>query len=98
MSDTTKVICIYGNKSKPEPAEHIIKFPGGSIALCRTSDNEYWAHIEVNRGHVNEDMHREAKAGEIVDTRLDYEFPHSEIKEVENSEHLQHLAIRIKTN
>lgn len=49
MAATAKTIVLKGDPKKPESAEHIIEFPGGSISVCRTSENEYWAHVHVNR-------------------------------------------------
>ena len=41
---------LLGDKTiRPEPATHIIEFPGGAIELSRTTDGNYWAHIIVNR-------------------------------------------------
>jgi len=43
-------VLVEGNKNvRPEPSEHMIEFPGGSIAVMRTSNDEYWAHIWVNK-------------------------------------------------
>lgn len=96
--DTAKVILLKGDKSNPESTEHIIKFPGGSIAVCRTSNNEYWAHIEVNHGQANLESVRESANGLIVDSRLDYDYPaNPNILEIENMENLNHIAVRIKT-
>jgi len=102
MADTAKVILIEGNPANPEPAEHIIKFPGGSIAVCRTSDNEYWAHIEVNHkdgpnGQILEDDHRQSKNGEVVTSRVDYNYPHTDIPAIQYHENINHIAVRIKT-
>ena len=96
MADTTKVILLKGDKRNPESSEHIIKFPGGSIAVARTSDNEYWAHIEVNKRELLEDEVRGSKFGEITDTRLDYE--NGDILEIENADQMLHLAVRIRTS
>lgn len=94
MPATAKVILLKGDPKNPESAEHIIKFPGGSISVCRTSDNEYWAHIEVNKGQVSDQLGiREQKAGTIVDARLDYP---GFIEEIDSIEALSHLAVRIK--
>ena len=71
MAKTTKVICLYGDNKKPESAEHVIKFPGGSISLCRTSNDEYWAHIEVHDKEPIEYGCRETKRGIVVDARID---------------------------
>lgn len=97
MPETAKVIILKGNPKYPESAEQIIKFPGGSISVCRTSNNEYWAHIEVNRGQIISDTVKESKTGKIIKTRLDYNRPPGEIKEIQDLDELQHIAVRIKT-
>jgi hypothetical protein len=96
MSATAKVILLKGDPKNPESAEHIIKFPGGSIAVCRTSDNEYWAHIEVNHKDVLDDGFRESKRGEIVHSRVDRDYPH-EMTDIEDLQTVNHLAVRIRT-
>jgi hypothetical protein len=95
MAATAKVIELKGDPRKPESAEHIIMFPGGSISVCRTSNNEYWAHIEVNHHEIIEDTIRQSKIGKIVKTRLDYFRPPGEVKEIEDIKDLTHLAVRI---
>lgn len=95
MAATAKVIKLTGNKKDQESAEHIIIFPGGSISVCRTTDNDYWAHIEVNTNQVLEDTVRQSKTGEIVTGRLDYNC--TPIQDID-CENLNHLAVRIKTN
>jgi len=90
-----KVILIKGDKRNPEPDEHIIKFPGGSISVIRTTNNEYWAHVDVHKGRVNEDLLRESKIGHVVDSRIDR--IDSDISEIECQDDVQHIAIRIKT-
>ena len=98
MAATAKVILLKGDKSTLESQEHIIKFPGGSISVCRTSSDEYWAHIEVNRGEVLEgDSFRESKAGEIVEGRMDYNRPPGQVNKIQDLAELQHIAVRIKT-
>jgi hypothetical protein len=90
------VIELKGDRGKPESAEHIIVFPGGSISVVRTSNNEYWAHIEVNhpgQGSLIDEAVRESKYGVVVDGRVD------RLRAVEDLDTtgLQHIAIRIKT-
>jgi len=63
---------LLGDKTKrPEPAQHIIEFPGGAIELSRTSDGNYWAHILVNRDWAVSDVpgFRHCQ-GEVVASRL----------------------------
>ncbi len=95
MATSAKVIELKGDPKNPESAEHIIKFPGGSISICRTSKNEYWAHIEINRHQIIADTIRESKLGEIIENRLDYdEWGMRKIKDIHD---LEHVAIKIAT-
>ena len=98
----TKVFYVYGNKlTKREPADHRIDFPGGDIAITRTSDDEYWVHISVNRGQVVKDAGSYlSKPGQIVGSRIDYEHPtcqEKDIPELPGQADIEHLAIRIAT-
>jgi len=96
--DTVKTIILKGNPDNPESAEHNIEFPGGSISVCRTSKNEYWAHIAVNKEFsISESRGKDGAIGEIVGSRLDYEFPHNKTENIPNTDKLKHLAVRIKT-
>jgi len=97
MADTAKVILLKGDPKKPESAEHIIKFPGGSISVCRVKEDEYWAHIEVHRGPIVDEAPRESKQGAIIDSRLDFDWPRNRILSLPGTEYLNHLAIKIGT-
>lgn len=99
QTDHACIVLVEGDKSKRlEPAENIIKFPGGSISVTRTSNNEYWAHIEVNHSEVLEDTHRESRRGDIVNSRIEYNYPaNPNIVEIDHHENVNHIAVRIKT-
>ena len=85
-----KKIVLLGDRTKPEPAQHIIEFPGGAIEVSRTSKNEYWAHILANRGQVVDDAEgRESALGTVVGVRIlgdgkfiDVDCPNSDIEQV----------------
>jgi hypothetical protein len=68
-----KRIALLGDKTKrPEPAQHIIEFPGGAIELSRCSNGDYWAHIIVNRSHAVDDTEGlKSAVAEVVDARVD---------------------------
>ncbi len=68
-----KKIALLGDRDKePEPAQHVIEFPGGAIELSRTTDGDYWAHIIVNRKHRLDDCEGFFAAfGQIVGARID---------------------------
>lgn len=67
-----KRIELLGDKTKrPEPAQHIIEFPGGAIELSRTSDGCYWAHILINRKQAVADMDGFHHClGRVIDSRV----------------------------
>ncbi len=73
INEAPAKIPLLGDKArKPEPAQHVIEFPGGAIELSRTSDGNYWAHIIVNRSGIVEDCKGFHRAfGEIVGGRID---------------------------
>lgn len=96
MAATAKVIELKGNPKNPESAEHIIKFPGGSIAVCRTTNNKYWAHIEVYDGKLLGETVRESAQGRIVETRLDY-TDRAPIGEILEPARISHIAVLIET-
>jgi hypothetical protein len=98
IMNTCKVINLKGDPKNPESSEHIITFPGGSISVMRTSDNEYWAHITVNHGQVLDDIPSMSKRGDVVDTRVDHDHPVSpNIVDIPNRETINRIAIRIAT-
>ena len=101
MGETAKTIVLKGNPKKPESAEHIIIFPGGSIGVCRTTNNEYWAHIEVYHQSQEPELTdgiRESMHGEVIDSRIDYVYPNDpNIVTMQNMADIHHIAIRIKT-
>ena len=88
-------VLVEGNKNaRLEPSEHIIKFPGGSIGVTRTSNNEYWAHVVVNNRQVLEESHGDSKRGFIIDTRIDHD---NGIANFDNLIGASHVAVRIRT-
>jgi len=92
-----KRIELLGDKTiRPEPAQHIIEFPGGAIELSRTSDGNYWAHILVNREWADTDQ-RGAKGalGEIVGSRI-MRDDEQHVSKVDRAERIQQIAILIR--
>jgi len=100
FGNAPRQIELFGDKTrKAEPATHIIEFPGGAIELSRTSDGNYWAHIIVNRDFAlpGEIEGLEGAYGEIVGSRIDYEFPtEPNIVEVPGAALLRQIAILIR--
>ena len=67
-----KKIDLFGDpKKKIESAEHIINFPGGSFSVTRTSNQDYWVHISVNKEETLDDIEKMSKNGNIETIRLD---------------------------
>lgn len=90
-----KLLELFGDKTrKPEPAQHIIEFPGGAIELSRTSDDEYWAHIIINRGWSDRDQEGlHAARGEVVAARLD---SGEAIVDLPHLDTVKQIAVRIR--
>lgn len=97
LSKAPKKIELLGDKTKrPEPAQHIIEFPGGAVEISRTTDGNYWAHIIVNRDWADSDMKGLRGAiGEVVGGRID--TPNGVISIPGGHENITQIAILIKT-
>lgn len=95
INKAPKQMRLFGDKTKkPESAQHIIEFPGGAIEVSRTSDDEYWAHIIVNRGFGDGDSDGLTSAqGEIVASRIDSA---AGVLDVPNAETMTQIAVRIR--
>lgn len=85
---------ITGDPAKKIEKPHtILNFPGGHVEISRTEDNEYWAHIAVEKDHY------ERPDGYVVDARIDAQgrYVSKEInKELESTDFV-HIAVRIAT-
>ena len=87
---------IYGDKKNPEPEHHEFLFRGGNVNVQRTSNNEYWVHIEVVRPeNVMVDAHSLSKAGRITEGRMDFAREEAGVKRIPDVEHTHHIAVRI---
>lgn len=94
MAATSKTIVLKGDKNNPESAEHHIEFPGGSISVCRTSDNNYWAHIKVNKENLGDNGSTyHSKEGFIDVVRIDT----PEGVKVVDHQNTDHFAVLITT-
>lgn len=72
ISTAPKRIELLGEKTqRPEPAQHIIEFPGGAVEVSRTSDGNYWAHILVHQEAPFADGSLRVSArGEVLGSRV----------------------------
>jgi hypothetical protein len=94
MQNENLVFNIKGDKkSKAEPIQHTIAFPGGHIGVVRTTNNEYWAHIWVNQQNHEDNIQFE-KFGFINKIRLDLSEGYSDIDIPKNT---NHFAVFIST-
>jgi hypothetical protein len=91
-----KRIDLIGDKSKrPEPAQHIISFPGGAIEVTRTTTGDYWAHIVINRGWADADQKGlQGARGVVAGSRLD-RADELGIDEIPNAGELRQIAVLI---
>jgi len=102
------VIQVFGDKSKKlEPEHHRIEFPGGSIAVDRTQDGEYWAHIAINRPERADypETHIGSKIGRVVSSRIDYDYDEytrrskcgePTIPSLDHDTKIEHIALRFE--
>jgi len=89
---TAKVINLNGDKrSKTEPAQYIINFPGGSVEVSRCEDGTYWAHIARNRS----DNHQPEDVGAFLSGRIDSESEGVNAPLPIDDAGVYHVAIRI---
>lgn len=90
-------IQLLGDKTKcPEPAQHIIEFPGGAIELSRTTEGDYWAHILINRGEVIGDAEGRVSAlGQVIASRIGRSYP-APLGEIENPSGIEQIAVLIR--
>lgn len=89
-------ITLLGDKTKkPEPAQHIIEFPGGAVEVSRTSDNNYWAHIIINNDQFadGDGGGRTSARGVVVGSRLDRED--TPLEEIPGGESLHQIAVLV---
>jgi hypothetical protein len=94
FGDTVQGVKLKGDRRNPEPESFRVQFPGGDVDVVRTTDDEYWVHVRVNRpDHAIEDE----PLGRIVDARLDLLNKHASETKVGdfNNPNLYHLAVRI---
>lgn len=85
-------------KRKPEPAQHIIEFPGGAVEASRLDDGSYWAHIIINRSQALEALApgMGCALGRVVDSRVDWaERRLEEIPGITDAVNLTQVAVRI---
>lgn len=84
-------------KRKPEPAQHIIEFPGGAVEVSRLDDGSYWAHIIVNREYALDGMDGTKGAiGTVVGSRIDWAERRLEsIPQIPDGANLTQIAVRI---
>lgn len=92
-----KRIELLGDKHKrPEPAQHIIEFPGGAIEVSRTSDGNYWAHIIVNHDWALADADGLRSAiGTVVGSRIMRAW-NEPIVAADGQERIRQIAVLIK--
>lgn len=88
-------VSLKGDRRNPEPESFRVQFPGGDVDVVRTTDDEYWVHVRVNRPEHS--ISEDAVLGRIVDARLDITDKHASETKVGDFENpnLYHLAVRV---
>jgi hypothetical protein len=90
-----KRIELLGDKTqRPEPAQHVIEFPGGAIEVSRTSDGNYWAHIIVHHGEPGDSAGFTSARGKVIDSRIGRAYPHG-VGSIDNHAEIEQVAVLI---
>jgi hypothetical protein len=97
IAKAPRSIVLLGDARRPEPAQHIIEFPGGAIEVSRCSDGKsYWAHIIINRGQVVDDAEgRESRPARVAASRVDRGV--GRIDDLDDIANISQIAVLITT-
>jgi len=96
IRNAPKRIDLLGDKTKrPEPAQHIIEFPGGAVEVSRTTEGSYWAHILIHRGQpIDEAQGFQSVQGQVVDSRIGRSYPGG-VSGIEHEGEVEQIAVLI---
>ena len=78
-------------KKKQEKGHTIILFPGGSVEISRTSDNQYWVHVAIEKDGTSQ----------IVNARIDacgdyLDAANAALKTSLETARVEHIAFLVK--
>lgn len=95
MGDEVQGVRLHGDRRDPEPTHFRVTTPFGDVDVARTTDDDYWIHVRVNRPQDGGDPER--PRGRITAARIDsftpdVEFPAGALADGG----LYHLAVRIQ--
>lgn len=95
ITKAPKRITLLGDKTKrPEPAQHVIEFPGGAVEVSRCSDGSYWAHIIVNSADIMDDCEGRVSAfGKVMGSRIDRA---TSVDPIPNETDVRQIAVLIR--
>ena len=102
FGDKVQGVHLHGDRRNPEPVTFVVAFPGGSVEVSRTADEQYWVHVHTNEAGKEaetEDAKHPLQAGRICDGRLDLRGKHAGEADGGDidSPDLYHLAVRVAT-
>lgn len=97
MGGKVQGVRLEGDRRNPEPETFRVALPFGDVDITRTSDDDYWIHLRVNR--PADGMHHPGvtRLGRVFDARVDAHDKHAgEIDPgVLADPNLYHLAVRL---
>lgn len=99
FGDDVQGVRLCGDKyTRPEPISFRVAFPGGDVEVSRTSVDDYWIHVRVNRPASGQHIPGETPTARIVDARVDAHDKHGGTlsAEVLAEPELYHLAVRVE--
>jgi len=96
MGEDVQGVTLNGDRRDPEPIHFRVVLPFGDVDVVRTTDDEYWIHVRVNR--PTDRHHVEGRSvGRITDARVDATDRHGGELDpgVLADPALHHLAVRV---
>lgn len=98
LGEAPKKITLLGDKQqRPEPAQHIIEFPGGAIEVSRLEDGSYWAHVIINRSWAAPFMRGLQSAyGEVIGSRVTRRGIGGDISDIADFSAVEQIAVLIR--
>jgi len=97
MGSKVQGVHLRGDRNNPEPTHFRVSLPFGDVDITRTSDDEYWVHVRVNRPGNGQYVPGVTKLGRISDARIDAHDKHAGMIDaaVLDDPQVYHLAVRL---
>jgi hypothetical protein len=97
MGSDVQGVRLEGDRRNPEPIYFRVVLPFGDVDIVRTSDNDYWVHIRVNRPDAGMNVPGVTKHGRVLDACINaHDKSGGEIDaSILDDDQLYHLAVKL---